>query len=473
MILPDHQAPDPELLKRVLAHTTSGRRFSESDLFAERRTTLRIDLLDGSVTRLATGLEEGAAVRAAGDNGSRFRYTDGLDEASLHGLAGGHPECPASADGQRMEDGIGAPAADRLEPLLNTLGEISTEAVRAEPRCRQVEVSCYAFRQQVWIVDETGRLAADLRSAFRVTARIRLGDTWGLSHHGDTWPAAAFGGEEARQLARRALDAARSAAEAHPAPTGPRTVVLAAGSGGILLHEACGHLLEADYVLQGLSPYAHRLGQQVASPLISAVDDPTLPGLPASQQVDDEGQPARRKLLLDHGVLAAYLCGRRQAAAGGPGFTPGNGRRRSFRHPPLPRMSNTMILAGETPPEEIIRRTGSGIYAARLSAGRADPASGRFRFTVAEGTLIEQGKLTRPVGGAVISGVGPEALAAVDLLGIDTRMDATAAGCTKSGQTIPVSVGHPTLRIATLMVEPLAPADGDVRHKPTATGNGR
>jgi TldD protein len=444
-----HQTPDPDLLRQVLARASAGRRFSEADIFAERKSTLRIDLLDGRVVVAAQGLEEGAAVRTAGPAGCRFEYTDGLDEASLHRLAAGRTEPGTScASGTELENLDTA-------PLLGALVEISAAVHRNEPACRRVEVTCYAVRQQVWIIDEQGGCAVDRRSAFRVSARVLAGQSWGMAHHGAAWTAAAFDPEQARRLAHHACSAARSAAGAGPVTTGLQTVVLAAGSGGILLHEACGHLLEADYVLPGLSPFAGRMGQTVASPLVSAVDDPTLPGLPASQLVDDEGVPAARKLLLDRGVLTSFLCGRRESASGGAGFRPGNARRRSFRHQPLPRMSNTMILAGETPPEDVIGQTARGIYAARLSAGQADPASGRFRFTVAEGSLIEEGKLTRPLDGGVISGTGPAALAAVDLVGTDAAVDPTAAGCTKGGQTIPVSVGHPTLRLRSLMVEPL------------------
>ncbi len=445
---PRHQTPDPDLLRRILARACAGRRYSEADLFAERKSTLRIDLLDGRVIGLVSGLEEGAAVRTAGPAGCRFAHSGGLDEASLCRLATG--EAVDSSDGA---------AHPGLEPsvpesLVQALGHVGAEAGRGEPPCQRVEVSCYAACQQVWILDESGHLAMDQRSAFRVSARVLTADRWGAAHHGGAWTDTIFDLRQARHLARHARSAALTAAGARPVPAGEQTVVLAAGSGGILLHEACGHLLEADYIIPGLSPYAGRLGQAVASPLVSAVDDPTLPDLPASQMVDDEGVPTTRKLLLDQGIIAAFLCGRREAG-GGAGFQPGNGRRRSFRHLPLPRMSNTMILSGETPPKEIIRRTGSGIYAARLSAGQADPASGRFRFTVAQGRLIEDGKLTWPLDGAVISGTGPAALSAVDLVGNDARVDATAAGCTKAGQTIPVSVGHPTLRIRTLTVEPL------------------
>jgi TldD protein len=304
-------------------------------------------------------------------------------------------------------------------------------------------------------MDAAGRLVSDRRMALRITARTRIGDTVGTAHLGGGRVMELLAPEEARELARRSVQAANIARDAGTATPGPAAVVIAAGSGGILLHEACGHLLEADYVRRGLSPYSGKLGRSVASPLVTAVDDPTLPGLPASQRIDDEGTIVRRKVLLHRGVLAGFLCGLYEAVDGEPGFTPGNARRRSFRHAPLPRMSNTMILPGEATPAEIIAATRDGIYAARLAAGRADPASGRFRFIVAEARRIENGSLTRPLAPLVISGIGPDALAAVDLVGSDARMDPTAAGCTKAGQTIPVSVGHPTLRIASLVVEPL------------------
>jgi TldD protein len=460
-----YQTPDPELLGYILSRASAGRRFDLADLFCEQRTSLKINLLDGEVTRIVWGREQGAAVRTAGSAGGRFEYTDGLDQASLQQLASGGagPGTGAVWSEILCSSTDSDPDGEGRTLLLQALRGIAGEATRGEPLCRRVETSCYAHRQRVWILDEGGQLCEDQRSALQVTVRVLVDGNWGTAHYGSAWSVPALQPPQARELARLARCAALAAGKARPAPAGPQTVVLAAGSGGILLHEACGHLLEADYVLPGHSPFAGRLGKPVASPLVTAVDDPTLPGLPASQLVDDEGRPTGRKLLLDHGVVAAFLCGRREAAAGGAGFSPGNARRRSFRHPPLPRMSNTMILAGDTPPEEIIRQTADGIYASRLSAGRADPSSGRFRFTVAEGALIEGGKLTWPLDGAVICGSGPQALAAIDLVGNDARMDDTAAGCTKAGQTIAVAVGHPTLRIGSLTVEPLGVAGGGRR----------
>jgi len=440
--------PDPDLLRQVLSRVTAGRRWSEADLFAERRTTLRIDLQDGLVTAITGGLEEGAAVRTSGPAHGRFFFTDGLDEASLHSLAGiegaASPPSPATA--------AGTPNSQRL---LAALQAITTEAERLEPGCRQVAVSCHAFRRQVWIVDESGRLAEDDRSAVRVRAEVDFSEASGFSLHGSAWTDDPMPPAAARELARRAVDAARRSADTIPLPRGSRPMVLAAGGGGVLVHETCGHLLEADYVLSGRSPFGGMLGRSVASPLISVVDDPSLSGYPGSQRVDDEGSPARRKLLLGHGILRAYLCGRREAATGGDGFTPGNARRRSFRHVPLPRMSNTLVLAGESDPEEIIRTTDRGLFVTHLSAGQVDPATGRFRFTASEGSLIEGGRRTAPLEPFLVSGSASEALAAVDLVGHDLRVDPTAAACTKAGQAIPVSAGHPTLRLGSLMAQPL------------------
>lgn len=445
---PREQAPDPEQLRRILQRCPAGPGGLPADVFCERRSSLSIDLIDGEVTRLSEVREEGAATRSTGPDGSRFDFTDGLGPEALDRLAGGRGRETA---GKRPT----APPPPPPERLVASLRALATEAGRLEPACRTFEVSFFASRQQVWILDAEGRLVTDRRSSMRLTARAWIDGAMGSAHHGGAWVAGEVDPIDVRNLARESVRAARTALGATAAAAGPRTVILAAGSGGILLHEACGHLLEADYVRRGLSPYAGRLGQAVASPMVTAVDDPTRPGLPASQLVDDEGTATRRKLLLDRGVLAGFLCGRREAGEGEPGFTPGNARRRSFRHPPLPRMSNTMIMPGETPPAEIIGATRNGIYAARLAAGRASPGSGRFSFVVAEATLVENGRPTRPLAPLIISGVGPEALAAIDLVGNDGRVDPTAAGCTKAGQTIPVSVGHPTLRIASLTVEPL------------------
>lgn len=448
MTEPRELAPDPEGLRRILHHCHVRGRGLPAEVFCERRSTLAIELINDDVARITEAAEEGTAVRSEGPRGSRFCYTDGLGPEALDRLAGGRGRTRGNGPS------TGRPPEDPAR-LIASLLVVGAEARRLEPACRDVALSYFASRQRVWIMDAEGRLCTDRRMALRITARIRVGGATGTAHIGGGRGTETLDPREARELAGQAVRAARAAGDAGTVTAGPATVVLASGSGGILLHEACGHLLEADYVRRGLSPYAGRLGRPVASPLVTAVDDPTLPGLPASQRVDDEGTAVRRKLLLDRGVLAGFLCSLREAADGEPGFTPGNARRRSFRHVPLPRMSNTMILPGQTPPAEIIAETRDGIYAARLAAGQADPASGRFRFTVAEASRIENGRLTRPLAPLVIRGIGPEALAAVDLVGSDGRVDPTASGCTKAGQTIPVSVGHPTLRIASLDVQPL------------------
>jgi len=259
-----------------------------------------------------------------------------------------------------------------------------------------------------------------------------------------------FDANNPEALSRELAEAAVKMLDAGPAPAGEMTVVINNGWGGVLFHEACGHAMEADVVSKGSSAYTDMLGQRVASPLITAVDDGTIPGRRGSLRFDDDGTPSSHTVLIEEGILKGYMWDLVEARRMNREST-GNGRRQSFRHMPIPRMTNTYIAAGPHDPEEIIRSVNKGLYVKRLGGGQADIAKGDFVFTVTEGYLIKDGKLTAPVRGATLMGNGPQVLSEIDMVGIDFALDPGRGRCGK-GQWVRVSVGQPTIRIPRLTV---------------------
>jgi TldD protein len=259
--------------------------------------------------------------------------------------------------------------------------------------------------------------------------------------------------EEDRALgfAREAVRQALVNLEAVEAPAGTMTVVLGPGWPGVLLHEAVGHGLEGDFNRKGTSAFAGRIGQQVASPLCTVVDDGTLPGRRGSLSVDDEGTPSQCNVLIEKGILRGYMQDKMNARLMGVAPT-GNGRRESYAHLPMPRMTNTYMLAGPHSPDEIIASVDRGLYAVNFGGGQVDITSGKFVFSASEAYLIEGGRVTRPVKGATLVGNGPDVLTRVSMVGNDLQLDAGVGSCGKEGQTVPVGVGQPTLRVDDLTV---------------------
>jgi TldD protein len=254
---------------------------------------------------------------------------------------------------------------------------------------------------------------------------------------------------EEERWARFAKEAARQALVklgAVAAPAGTMTVVLGPGWPGILLHEAIGHGLEGDFNRKGVSAFTGRVGERVASDLVTVVDDGTIPNRRGSLNVDDEGTPTSRTVLIENGVLRGYMQDRLNARLLGTGLT-GNGRRESFQHPPMPRMTNTFMLAGEEAPEDIVRSVSRGLYAVAFGGGQVDITSGKFVFSASEAYLIEDGRVTHPVKGATLIGSGPDALTRVSRVGHDLALDEGVGTCGKEGQSVPVGVGLPTIRI--------------------------
>src|SRR5438067_9481792 len=454
---------DASLLGKVLRRALRGGG-DFADCFLEHRQTLTVRLESGRCQGIQAGVEEGAGVRVCGTPTTSYAYTDRVTRAGLMGAA--------EAAGAAYDHGAGArvpadlrehsfePQPVSRSPLdvdlahkVALLREADEAARAAAPQIRQVALTYVEVIQTVVIAGSDGSLARDHRTRVRGMVRV-------VAARGDAVqrafaaPGATAGWEffDEGRLTRTAIETARTAQrllEAEPAPLGRMPVVVGTDFGGVLFHEASGHGLEADAIARRASPFVGKLGERVASPLVTAVDDATVPGAWGSMGVDDEGVRARRTVLIQDGVLQSYLYDRMGALSAGRAPT-GNGRRESYLYLPIPRMTNTFITAGRATVEAIIGDTRRGLYARKLGSGQANPLTGEFSFAVAEGYLIEGGRVTRPVRGAMLTGSGPQALMQIDAIADDLAL--TPGSCTKDGQRLPVGLGQPHLRIASLTV---------------------
>jgi TldD protein len=451
---------EPDVAERVLARALrSGGDFAE--VFAERRGGLGMAIDESRIESVQSGAEEGAGVRVVDGGTTYFAHVDGLDPADLERAAG---EAASALRGERGEarplravrsspQPIEQPPhevpAERKAALLRELDERG----RAEgAEVAQLLASYAEARRQVTVANSEGLLTGDDRTRTRIGVQA-------VARRGDTVETGAetLGGHRGFELleddpgaiAAQAAGKALTLLDAGPAPAGSMPVVVGGGFGGVLFHEMTGHGLEADHVQKGASVYAGKLGEQVAQPLLSAYDDGRLPGEWGTDAIDDEGTPTQKTLVVDEGRISSYLYDRLRAGRDGVAST-GNGRRESFRHLPIPRMTNTYIAPGEARPEEIIAEVQSGFYAASFGGGQVDPATGDFVFGVSEGYLIEDGKVTRPCRGATLIGNCLQALAAIDAVGDDFAMKTGICG--KGGQSAPVGTGQGHVRIATMTV---------------------
>ena len=443
---------------------TRGGDFGE--LYAEDRRGFTVSLDDGRVEGLRAGAERGASVRVVRGEASYFGHVDGIDEASLLEVAGSVAQ--AVRGQERRPQALGAiqsaeghPVVERPEGVdagrkAELLRECNERAREAGAEVTQVSAGYNEERRLVEVFNSDGVAASDDRTRVRLSAqvvarrdgvegpRVETGaDTLG-AHAGFELFASDPGavGESAARKALTLLDAV-------DAPSGRLPVVVGNGFGGVLLHEAVGHGLEADAVHKRASVYAGKLGQQLADAAVTAYDDGRRTGAWGSDGIDDEGTPTRRTTVIEDGRLTSYLYDLVRARADGVEST-GNGRRQSFRHLPVPRMTNTYFAPGEATPEELIAGVRRGLYAVSFGGGQVEPATGDFVFGVSEGYLIENGKVTAPVRGATLVGNGLEALRAVD--GIAGDLEIATGYCGKAGQTVPAGVGQPHVRIAELTV---------------------
>jgi len=333
---------------------------------------------------------------------------------------------------------------------VGLLAQVDAAARAQDPRVKEVNVRLSASHEAVLVMASDGTLAADVRPLVRLDVSVIVEQNGrrerGSAGGGGRGDLTRIAGDFALGLAREAVRTALVNLEAEDAPAGAMTVVLGPGWPGVLLHEAVGHGLEGDFNRKGSSAFANRMGQQVASRLCTVVDDGSLLDRRGSLTVDDEGTPTGETVLIENGVLTGYLQDKLNARLMGVRPT-GNGRRQSYAHLPMPRMTNTFMRAGPHDPREIIESVGRGIYAVNFGGGQVDITSGRFVFSATEAYLIENGKVTRPIRGATLIGNGPEVMNRISMVGKDLALDQGVGVCGKEGQSVPVGVGQPTLKI--------------------------
>jgi TldD protein len=424
-------------------------------------------LEDGIVKEGSHGIEQGVGVRAMAGERTGFAYSDEVvPTALLEAARAARAIARDGGDGQVQAWRATAahrlyPADDPIESLADVdkvalLTELDRHARAIDPRVKQVVATLAAVHEIILVAASDGTLAADVRPLVRMNLSVIVEQNGrreqGYAGTGGRYSLEEFiKAEKPMRLAREAVRQAMVNLESVPAPAGPMTVVLAPGWPGVLLHEAIGHGLEGDFNRRGTSAFTGRIGEKVASPLCTVVDDGTLPGRRGSLNIDDEGTPTTCTTLIENGVLKGYLQDKLNARLMGMKPT-GNGRRESFAHATLPRMTNTYMLAGPHEPEEIIRSVGRGLYAVNFGGGQVDITSGKFVFSASEAYLIENGKVTAPVKGATLVGNGPDVLTRVSMVGNDLKLDDGIGSCGKDGQTVPVGVGQPTLRVDALTV---------------------
>jgi TldD protein len=436
-----------------------------AEIYVEDRQSISLSLEDSKVEEAVRGTDRGAGIRIFHDSFAAYAYTDDLCPESLLRAAREAASAARSSNKRQVLDftrsvsHLDFPVQKRFDAMseiekAQLLHSIDQTARGYDPRVNQVQADYHEQCRRVWICNSEGRWAEDERNIVQVVI-VAMAQKDDLVQRAITAIGAQSGLELLDQQdplleARGAAQSAVKMLEAGPAPAGETTVVMSRGWGGVLFHEACGHALEADFVNQGASIFAGRVGEQVASPLITLIDDSTLPARRGSFRFDDDGTPSQRTVLIEKGVLKEYMWDLAQARRANHHST-GNGRRQSFRFLPMPRMTNTLIAEGESDPEEIIRSVKKGLYVKMLGGGQADVAKGDFVFSVSEGYLIEDGNLSAPVRGATLVGNGPEILTQIDMVGHDLELDKGLGTCGK-GQRIPVSVGQPTLRIPRITV---------------------
>jgi TldD protein len=343
------------------------------------------------------------------------------------------------------------PAAEKVA----LLERLERHARAADPRVTQVMASLAGEYEVVLVARSDGLMNADIRPLVRLSLQVIVEADGrreqGSAGGGGRFDYDYFTDEILRRYAGEAVRQATVNLEARPAPAGEMTVVLGSGWPGVLLHEAVGHGLEGDFNRKGSSAFSGRIGERVAAPGVTVVDDGTIPNRRGSLNMDDEGNPTQRTVLIEDGILRGYLQDTLNARLMGVPVT-GNARRESYAHLPMPRMTNTMMLNGDKSPEEIIASVKRGLYAANFGGGQVDITSGKFVFSTTEAYLIEDGKISYPVKGATLIGNGPDALTRVSMIGNDLALDPGVGTCGKEGQSVPVGVGQPTVRIDGLTV---------------------
>ena len=437
-----------------------------AELFAERKSTTMIQLEAGRIEKVSSGVTLGAGVRLVQDFRTAFAFSNGLEGQTLEELA---QTVSQAAAARSAEPVLTLPVRNRRAPLVSPirvppdgvpladkvqrLWEAERAARAVDPRVRQVRVVYADQVRETAVANSQGFSGTDqvTQTIFYVLAVAGEGEQiqTGYESHGGTQGFEVFEDRPAEDVARSAAARAVRMLAAPKIKGGPMTVVLHSSAGGTMIHEAIGHGLEADLATEGLSVYTGKLGEVVASPLITVVDDATLPGRRGSFGMDDEGTPSQRTVLVERGVLKHYLSDRIRALKTGAAST-GNGRRESYRHLPVVRMTNTMILPGASDPEAIISSVDQGLLVKRMGGGQVNTVNGDFVFDVEEGYRLERGRVGEPVRGATLTGNGPEVLKRIDLVGSDLGFG--LGTCGKDGQGVPIADAQPTLRIPEIIV---------------------
>ena len=456
---------ETQKLERVFG-TLAASKVDYADLYFQYSRYEGWSLEEGIVKSGSFNIEQGVGVRAISGEKTAFAYSDEISFQALQDAAKATRAIAAAGQIRRVKatptrapvplyrdvDPIQSLASDAKVALLEKLEQ---KCRALDPRITQVMASLGGEYEVVLIARADGAIAADVRPLVRLSVQVIAEENGrresGSAGGGGRTDYSHFSDEVLDRYARQAVSQALTNLQARPAPAGTMTVVLGPGWPGVLLHEAVGHGLEGDFNRKGSSAFSGRLGQRVASPGVTVVDDGTMPGRRGSLSVDDEGTPTQRTVLIENGVLRGYMQDSLNARLLGMPLT-GNARRESFAHVTLPRMTNTYMLAGPHDPAEIIASVPKGIYATNFGGGQVDITNGKFVFSAAEAYLIENGKVTHPVKGATLIGNGPDALTRVTMIGNDLELDSGIGTCGKEGQSVPVGVGQPTLKVEGLTV---------------------
>ena len=450
----------PELLARSLS-IIGGRKVDYADIYCQHTAFESWHLEEGIVKSGSFQIEQGVGVRAVSGEKTAFAYADSLCIDSINrsahavrviGAGGGeqHIRVPAVKHGKQVHSGFDPIASLDSAAKVALLNKVETLAKAADPRIVQVMAGLTCEYDMIYIARLDGRHAADIRPMVRlnVTVIAKQGDRreQGSAGGGGRYDLAYFDETLVRQFVDAAVKQALINLESRPAPAGEMTVVLGNGWPGVLLHEAVGHGLEGDFNRKETSVFSGRIGERVAAKGVTVVDQGDIADRRGSLNIDDEGNETRRTVLIEDGILVGYMQDETNARLMGTQST-GNGRRESYASAPMPRMTNTFMENGGYEPDEIIASIDKGIYAVNFGGGQVDITSGKFVFSASEAWWVEGGKLQYPVKGATIIGNGPEVLKHVSMIGNDIALDSGVGVCGKDGQSVPVGVGQPTLRI--------------------------
>ncbi len=454
-------------LSRALAAIKT-HQVDDADLYFQYTRTEGWSLEEGIVKTGSFSIDQGVGVRAVAGEKTAFAYSDDISEASLMDAAATVRAIAAASQNKRSKVPARKVSASRsLYPSLDPMSTLDSTAkvkllekveklARAkDPRVVQVMAGMATEYDVVLVARADGTLAADVRPLIRLSVSVIAEQNGrreaGSSGGGGRFGLAYFDDAMVETYVDEAVHAALTNLDARPAPAGEMTVVLGSGWPGVLLHEAVGHGLEGDFNRKGSSAFSGRIGQRVAAKGVTVLDDGTIADRRGSLNVDDEGHASQKNVLIEDGILRGYIQDAMNARLMGVKPT-GNGRRESYAHVPMPRMTNTYMLGGDKDPQEIVASIKKGLYATNFGGGQVDITSGKFVFSASEAYWVENGKILYPVKGATLIGSGPESLKKISMIGNDMRLDSGVGTCGKEGQSVPVGVGQPTLRIDGLTV---------------------